>query len=84
MADKVTVTIDQKDTDLSFEQLGLQADAEGKCAATDAQVLDAVRGVVGDQIRDERGQYTYVVRRSIVEGTGEERIYVYPKSGFGE
>lgn len=80
---KITIVLDQKDTDLTFEQLGLQSDAEGKCTNTDAQIMDAVRGVVGEQIRDEDGQYTYVVRRSIVEGTGEERLYVYPKPGFG-
>ena len=77
----VRVTIDQQDTDLTFEQLGLPTDAEGKVleTVTDGQVLDAVRGVVGEQIRDQGGQYTFAVRRALNTGM----VYVYPKPGFG-
>ena len=68
----VRVTINQEDTDLTFEQLGVTIDSP------DAQILDAVRAVVGEQIRDEGGNYTYGIRRGLNTGM----VYVYPKSGF--
>jgi hypothetical protein len=69
----VRVTINQTDTDLSFEQLGVNMDT------ADGQILDAVRGVVGEQIRDQEGQYTFAVRRAL----NTNMVYVYPKPGFG-
>ena len=83
MPDKncVRVTMNQQDTDLTFEQLGLQTDAEGKVLETvsDDQVLNAVRGIVGEQVRDQGGQFTFAVRRALNTGM----VYVYPKPGFG-
>lgn len=75
----VRVTIEQQDTDLTFEQLGLPVKEDGQVDANDGQVLDAVRAIVGEQIRDQQGQYTFAVRRAINTGM----VYVYPKPGFG-
>ena len=74
MAIKVVATIDQQDIELTGEQLGID-----NMEAPDNQVLDTVRKVVGEQIRDQGGQYTFAVRRAL----NTETIYVYPKPGFG-
>lgn len=75
MAIKVVATIDQQDIELTGEQLGITDIVN----VPDQQVLDAVRGVVGEQIRDQGGQYTFAVRKAL----NTETIYVYPKPGFG-
>ena len=75
MAIKVVATIDQQDIELTGEQLGI-LDME----VADQTVLDAVRGVVGEVIKDQGGDYTFAVRRAL----NTETIYVYPKPGFGE
>jgi hypothetical protein len=74
MAIKVIVTINQQDTELTGEQLGIE-----DINVSDTTVLDAVRGIVGEQIRDDDQQYTFAVRRAL----NTETIYVYPKPTFG-
>lgn len=74
MAIKVIVTINQQDTELTGEQLEIE-----DINVSDTTVLDAVRGIVGEQIRDDDQQYTFAVRRAL----NTETIYVYPKPTFG-
>ncbi len=74
---EVVVTIGQQDIKFTQEQLGVNMDAQ------DNQILDAVRGMVAEELRgglqDQEGDYTFAVRRALNSGT----IYVYPKPGFG-
>lgn len=79
----VRVTIEQKDTDLTHEQLGLHVNEDGQVVENDGQILDAVRNAVGEQIRDQNGQYTFAVRRAKNVETGVWMTYVYPKPGYG-
>lgn len=69
----VRVTVNQQDTDLTFEQLGVTIEA------TDNEILSAVRGVLSEQIVDQNGEFTFAVRRA----TNTGMVYVYPKPGFG-
>lgn len=74
MAIKVIATVDQQDIELTGEQLGFN-----DMNVPDEQVLDAVRAMVGEHLRDQDQQYTFAVRRAL----NTETIYVYPKPGFG-
>jgi len=74
MAIKIIATINQQDIEMTGEQLGIT-----ELNVPDQQVLDAVRGVIGENIQDQNEQYTFAVRRAL----NTETIYVYPKPGFG-
>ena len=74
MAIKIIATVDQQDIELTGEQLGIN-----NMDVPDDQVLDAVRDIVGEHIRDQDQQYTFAVRRAM----NTETFYVYPKPGFG-
>lgn len=74
MAIKVIATVNQQDHEFTGEQLGI-----ANMDAPDQQVLDAVRGVIGEAIRDQAGQYTYKVARAL----NSETLHVYPSGGFG-
>lgn len=74
MAIKIVVAIDQKDVELTGEQLGITS-----MDTPDQQILDAVRGVLGEQIRDQGMNYTFEVRRAL----NSETLYIYPKTGLG-
>jgi hypothetical protein len=70
---RVVVTINQQDMTYTQEQLGVNMET------ADNEVLTAVRGMVGEQLQDGAGEFTFAVRRALNSNT----IYVYPKPGFG-
>lgn len=70
---KVVVTINQDDTNLTGEQLGIKMDTP------DRDIISAIMGVVREEANGADLNSTYVVRKALNTST----IYVYPKSSFG-
>lgn len=69
----VIITLEGRDIPLSLESLGLTMDS------TEREVLDAVRGVVNENLTDEDGEYSFTVRKAM----NSSNIYVYPKPVAG-
>lgn len=72
-AGRVIVTFDGMDVNLNQQDLGVSMDSP------EQDILNAVRGVVSENLVDEDGSYSYTVRKAVNSGT----IYVYPKPVAG-
>lgn len=69
----VSITINGNDQELALESLGLTMDS------TEQEILNAVQGVIRENLSDDEGDSTYTVRKSLNTGI----IHVYPKPVAG-
>ena len=72
-AGEVVVTINQRDVRLSQEALDVDMES------SEQDILNAVNGVVEENLNDADGEVAFTVRKAVNSGT----IYVYPKPVAG-